>query len=77
MAVCILTAMKPKISVLLVAGIALLATPAIAKPGKGNSGKGNSGKGGPPAHAGKGNSGKSAKPHPVHGYNHPGNKVCF
>ena len=74
MATDILTAMKPKISVLLLAGIALLATPAIAKPGKGNSGKGNSGKGGPPAHAGKGNSGKSAKPHPVHGHNHPGNK---
>ena len=68
--------MKPKISVLFLAGIALLATPAIAKPGKD---KGNSGKGGPPAHAGKGNSGKgnsgkSNKPHPVHGHKHPGNK---
>ena len=70
--------MQPKIGFLLAAGIALLATPVIAKPGKD---KGNSGKGGPPAYAGngkgnsnKGNSSKSNKPHPVFGNNHPGNK---
>ena len=62
--------MKPKISLLLVAAIALLATPAIAKPGKDK----DKGKGGPPAHAGNGNSNKNNKPHPVHGNNHPGNK---
>ena len=61
--------MKSHFGTLLVLGLALLASPAIAKPGKDKGGKG-----GPPAHAGKGKDKSKDKGHPVHGNSHPGNK---
>jgi len=57
--------MKLNFGTLLVVGLALLASPAIAKPGndKGNSGKGNSGKGNPHKTENPGKGNKDNKDH--------------